>query len=121
MKTNLYIDYISWLVFGLIFVLFPKNALLFMTNIKLDNVHIHMMRAFGFLCIYSSLTSYIALKKNNLEDNQLIFKSRLLISVLLLINMLYTQSLNNNWSNGHYFGMLGLILNIVNVSIGILI
>lgn len=63
MQINLYIDYLSWLLFGSIFVLFPKNTLLLMTNIKLDNVHIHLMRAFGFLCVYSSLTSYLALKK----------------------------------------------------------
>ena len=126
MYINLQIDYLSWFIFGVLFSIFPKKALKFMTTIKLDNVHIHMMRAFGFLCIYSSLPSYIIYQKiinnrdnfNNFKDLKneisLVFKCRIIISLLILVSMFYTHSLNSKWSNGHYYGMLGLILNIIN-------
>ena len=70
MYINLQIDYLSWFIFGVLFSIFPKESLKFMTNIKLDNVHIHMMRVFGLLCIYSSLPSYIIYQKiiNNIDN-----------------------------------------------------
>ena len=132
MYINLQIDYLSWFIFGVLFSIFPKESLKFMTNIKLDNVHIHMMRVFGLLCIYSSLPSYIIYQKiinnidnfNNFEDLKteinLIFKSRIIISLVILVSMFYTHSLNSNWSNGHYYGIFGLILNIINSYFGII-
>jgi len=132
MYINLQIDYLSWFIFGILFSIFPKESLKFMTNIKLDNVHIHMMRVFGLLCIYTSLPSYIIYQKiinnrdnfNNFKDIKteinLIFKSRIIISLVILVSMFYTHSLNSNWSNGHYYGKFGLILNIINSYFGII-
>ena len=116
---HLKVDIWSWLLFGIGFLVFPNTALDIMTNITPDQVHLHMTRVFGLFCIYSSKTSYIALQKNDTKLAKFSLQNRLKMSVVLLGLMLFAQFRAKDWSSGHYYGMIGLGINIINAYTGI--
>ena len=116
---HLKVDIWSWLLFGIGFLVFPNTALDIMTNITPDQVHLHMTRVFGLFCIYSSKTSYIALQKNDIKLAKFSLQNRLKMSVVLLGLMLFAQFRAKDWSSGHYYGMIGLGINIINAYTGI--
>jgi len=117
---TLIIDILSWSIFGFIFLLLPKLALHFMTTVKPDNVHIHMVRIFGLFCIYSTQSTYlIYTNKYDIQNSKFILKNKLVFSSGVLLLMLFIQCDGKDWSNRHYYGMFGLILSMINNYIGL--
>ena len=116
---HLKVDVWSWILFGIGFLVFPKISLKIMTRVSPDQVHLHMTRVFGLFCIYSSQTSYLALKNNDIQLGKLALKNRLNMSILLLGLMVFAQSRAKDWSNGHYYGKIGLTINMINAYSGI--
>ena len=81
LQKTLIIDILSWSIFGFIFLLLPKLALHFMTTVKPDNVHIHMIRIFGLFCIYSTQSTYlIYTNKYDIQNSKFILKNKLVFS-----------------------------------------
>lgn len=119
LEFHLKVDIWSWILFGIGFLVFPKTALNIMTNIAPDQVHLHMTRVFGLFCIYSSQTSYIALQNNDPELGKFALHNRLKMSIVLLGLMLFAQFRAKDWSKGHYYGMVGLSINMINAYSGI--
>ena len=120
LKKTLLIDILSWSIFGSGFLLFPELALQIMTNVKPDNVHIHMVRIFGLFCIYSTHSTYlIYTNKYDIQNSKFILKNKLVFSSGVLLLMLFIQYDGKDWSNRHYYGMFGLILSMVNNYIGL--
>lgn len=116
---HLTVDVWSWLLFGIGFLVFPNTALKLMTNVSPDQVHLHMTRVFGLFCIYSTQASYIALQNKDSELGKFALQNRLKISIVLLGLMLFAQFRAKDWSKGHYYGMLGLSINMINAYSGI--
>ena len=119
LKFHLTVDIWSWILFGIGFLVFPETALKIMTNVMPDQVHLHMTRVFGLFCIYSSQTSYIALQNNDYELGKFALQNRLKMSIVLLGLMLFAQFRARDWSKGHYYGMIGLGINMINAYSGI--
>ena len=119
LKFHLTVDIWSWILFGIGFLVFPETALKIMTNVMSDQVHLHMTRVFGLFCIYSSQTSYIALQNNDYELGKFALQNRLKMSIVLLGLMLFAQFRARDWSKGHYYGMIGLGINMINAYSGI--
>ena len=116
---HLKVDIWSWTLFGIGFLVFPNVALNIMTNVAQDQVHLHMTRVFGLFCIYSAQTSYIALQNNDIDLAKFSLHNRLKMSIVLLGLMLFSQLRSKDWSKGHYYGMIGLGINIINSYSGI--
>jgi len=119
LKFHLTVDIWSWILFGIGFLVFPETALKIMTNVMPDQVHLHMTRVFGLFCIYSCQTSYIALQNNDYELGKFALQNRLKMSIVLLGLMLFAQFRARDWSKGHYYGMIGLGINMINAYSGI--
>ena len=120
LKKTLLIDILSWSIFGFGFLLLPELALQLMTNIKSDNVHIHMVRIFGLFCIYSTHSTYlIYTNKCDIQNSKFILQTKLFFSLGVLLLMLFIQCDGKDWSKGHYYGMIGLLLSMINNYIGL--
>ena len=119
LQYHLKVDLWSWLLFGVGFLVFPGIALKIMTNVSPDQVHLHMTRVFGLFCISSTQTSYLALQNNDTQLGKFALQNRLKISIVLLGLMSFSQFRSKDWSNGHYYGMIGLSINIINAYFGI--
>lgn len=120
LRQTLLIDILSWSIFGFGFLLFPELALKLITNVKLDNVHIHMVRIFGLFCIYSTHSTYlIYTNKYDIQNSKFILLTKLFFLLGVLLLMLFIQYDGKDWSKGHYYGMIGLILSMINNYIGL--
>jgi hypothetical protein len=115
LRQTLLIDILSWSIFGFGFLLLPELALHLMTNVKPDNVHIHMVRIFGLFCIYSTHSTYlIYTNKCDIQNSKFILQTKLFFSLGVLLLMLFIQCDGKDWSKSHYYGMVGLVLSMIN-------
>lgn len=119
LQFHLKIDVWSWILFGIGFLVFPEISLKIMTNVSLDQVHLHMTRVFGLFCIYSTQTSYYALQNNDVQLGKLALQNRLKMSIILIGLMIFAQIRAKDWSKGHYYGIIGLGINMINAYSGI--
>jgi hypothetical protein len=120
LRKTLVIDILAWSSFGFGFLLFPELALRLLTNVKLDNVHIHMVRIFGLFCIYSTQSSYLLYtNKCDIQNSKFILQNKLFFSLGVLLLMVFVQYDAKDWSKGHYYGMFGLVLSMINNYIGL--
>ena len=120
LRKTLFIDILSWSIFGFGFLLFPELALRLLTNVKPDNVHIHMVRIFGLFCIYSTQSTYLIYTNTyDIKNTKLILQTKLFFSVGVLLLMVFIQCDGKDWSKGHYYGMIGLVLSMINNYIGL--
>ena len=120
LRKTLVIDILAWSSFGFGFLLFPELALRLLTNIKPDNVHIHMVRIFGLFCIYSTQSSYLLYtNKCDIQNSKFILQNKLFFSLGVLLLMVFVQCNGKDWSKGHYYGMFGLVLSMINNYIGL--
>ena len=108
-QNALILDFLSWTIFGIIWIIFPREFLSLEFGKKnYDWVTIHMTQAFGLFCIYSALPSYMAYKKGcNKTAGQVLMK-KLVLEIVLLVIMLT--------ANKKYlirFGIFGIILCII--------
>ena len=113
LNNNLKIDKFAWGIFGLLWIIFPKKLLTInFINTEYDWITVHMTQAFGLLCIFSAVPSYMSLKYNDSDERKkLVIKSKLIFEVVLLVLML---TANKKILPSHArFGMLGLSLCIL--------
>tara|TARA_B100000795_G_scaffold268281_1_gene254956 strand:- start:1543 stop:1899 length:357 start_codon:yes stop_codon:yes gene_type:complete len=104
LKQTILIDIFSWLVFGILWILFPN--LLLTANFgkeKFDWITIHLTRVFGLFCIYSVYPSYMAYQMND----EKIYKQVLIKKLLLEIILLGLMIISNNKIG---FGLIGICL-----------
>jgi len=112
-NNGLVVDKYSWLIFGLLWILFPKKLLLI--NFEYNNynwITIHMTQAFGLFCIMSAFPSYNAIKYNDSEDRKrLVIKTKLIVELILLFLMI---TANKKILYSHFkFGIFGISLCII--------
>ena len=120
LRKTLVIDILTWSSFGFGFLLFPEFALRLLTNVKPDNVHIHMVRIFGLFCIYSTQSSYLLYtNKCDIQNSKFSLQNKLFFSLGVLLLMVFVQCNGKDWSKGHYYGMIGLLLSMINNYIGL--
>ena len=109
LQQALVIDFLSWTIFGLIWMIFPKAFLgIEFGERNYDWVTIHMTQAFGLFCIYSALPSYMAYKKGCDKTAGQVLMKKLVLEIVLLVIMLT--------ANKKYlirFGLFGLLFCIV--------
>ena len=105
-QNALVLDFLSWTVFGIIWLMFPKEFVSIEFGKKnYDTVTIHMTQAFGLFCIYSALPSYMAYKEGCDKTAGQVLMKKLVLEIVLLVIMLT--------ANKKYlirFGIFGILL-----------
>lgn len=116
--------FIAYLVFGALWLLYPKKMLQQNTeDVKYNNLTTHMTQTFGLTLILVSSSAYYAIISKNRTFAKYCFISYIIYSCILL---LLQNNANNQdktlWNKKkHYcFGMLGLVFSIICCFMGLL-
>jgi hypothetical protein len=113
LNNSLKIDKYSWTIFGILWILFPIKLLsINFGYLNYDWITIHITQAFGLLCIFSAIPSYMSLKYNDCaKRKKMVIKSKLIFELVLLLLMIIA---NNKILQTHLrFGMFGLSICII--------
>jgi hypothetical protein len=117
--------FISYLVFGSLWLLYPKKMLQQNTeDVTYNNITIHMTQTFGLTLVLVSSSTYYAINTKNRNMAKYCLISYIIYSCILLILQYNANKQDNTlWNKKkHYcFGMLGLVFSIICCCMGLLL
>jgi len=114
-------DIVAWSIIGLLWYFYPERMLAANTKeMKYNSVCLHMSRAFAIFIIISVIPSYYALIKHDNSLAKYTFMCKINLLLFLLVTMVYDNYTSTEWNEKQYkFGMFGLSLAIINLSLGL--
>ena len=115
--------FVAHLVFGALWLLYPKQMLEYNTvEMKYDTVHTHMTQTFGLTLILVSAFSYYAINTKNRTFAKFCLMAYIIYSCILLVLQHRINKIENSYwdKEKHFkFGMVGLSSSIICCLLGL--
>lgn len=97
-KAWLQADFFGTVATGISLLLTPRVILEFVTEVRLDNVSIHLARVAGILLLCQSMDTHRALSLSTKTDWAYICKARALTAFMMLLATMYAHQHYSVWS-----------------------
>lgn len=97
-QSWLYADFFGTMFVGISLLLTPRFLLEYQTEVRLDNVSIHLARVVGALFLSSSMDVHRALSSSSRRELGSIARSRTLTAILVLLASTYAHQHYTEWN-----------------------